>query len=69
MSPDQLYVVGNLQHLVTQWSRGPTPDEIVLARQKDILESLPELLDRNTGKKELFKTKGMAMAVSILKVF
>jgi len=36
---------------------GPTPDEIVLARQKEILESLPELIDKTTGKKELFKEK------------
>lgn len=36
---------------------GPTPDEIVLLRQKEILESLPELIDKSTGKKELFKEK------------
>lgn len=36
---------------------GPTPDEIVLAKQKDLLARLPEILDRATGKKELFKEK------------
>lgn len=36
---------------------GPTPDEIVLLRQKDILEGLPEMLERSAGKKELFKEK------------
>lgn len=36
---------------------GPTPDEIVLLRQKEILESLPEMIDKSTGKKELFKEK------------
>jgi len=36
---------------------GPTPDEVVLAKQKDLLEKHPETLDRATGKKELFKEK------------
>lgn len=43
-------------------STGPTPDEIVLARQKDILERLPETLDREDGKKDLFKEKNGLLA-------
>ena len=35
---------------------GLTPDQIVLARVKEIAEQVPENLDRATGKKELFKT-------------
>lgn len=30
-------------------------DDIVLAKQKELLETLPELLDMSTGKKEQFK--------------
>lgn len=33
-----------------------TPDEIVLAKVKSLLDDLPEILDRDMGKKEQFKT-------------
>lgn len=33
---------------------GMTPDEIVLEKAKDFLDSLPELLDQKEGLKELF---------------
>jgi len=33
---------------------GLTPDEIVLEKAKELLESLPETLDKSTGLKELF---------------
>ena len=34
---------------------GPTPDEIVLEKSKDILEQLPETLDKKVGLRKLFK--------------
>lgn len=33
-----------------------TPDEVVLAKVKSLLDDLPEILDREMGKKEQFKT-------------
>jgi len=47
----------NIQPRVGGSGGGPTPDEVVLVRQKEILESLPEIIDKATGKKELFKEK------------
>jgi len=47
----------NIQPRVGGSGGGPTPDEMVLVRQKEILETLPELIDKTTGKKELFKEK------------
>jgi len=52
----------SIQPRVGGASSGPTPDEIVLARQKDILEVLPEEIDRETGKKDLFKEKNGLLA-------
>lgn len=34
---------------------GLTPDELVKLRAKEILEQIPENLERNEGKKEMFK--------------
>jgi dynein heavy chain len=47
----------NIQPRIGGGGGGPTPDEVVLAKQVDLLTQLPELLDRSTGKKELFKEK------------
>jgi len=47
----------NIQPRIGGGGGGPTPDEVVLSKQSDLLSQLPELLDRSTGKKELFKEK------------
>jgi len=62
---ESAYVVDTvlgIQPRVGGASTGPSPDEIVLARQRDILEALQEPLDRESGKKDLFKEKNGLLA-------
>jgi len=44
---------------------GLSPDEIVLALSKDILERLPELLDKKMGSKELFQQNEQGLIPSL----
>lgn len=44
----------SIQPRVAGGSGGLTPDEIVLGKSKELLEQLPEILDKATGNKELF---------------
>jgi len=53
----QVNTILSIQPRIGGGGGGPTPDEIVLARKNDILNKLPDSLDRATGKKELFKEK------------
>ena len=34
---------------------GKSPDEIVIERAKELKKGLPDILDKNLGKKDLFK--------------
>ena len=45
----------SIQSRIASGGGGMTPDQIVLNKQKQLLEELPDLLDLNTGKKEQFK--------------
>lgn len=50
----------SIQSRVAGAAGGLTPDQIVLAKTKDFMDQLPEILDRELGKKEQFKqTNGL----------
>ena len=56
---DSNKVVGtvlDIQPRVSSSKGGMTPDEIVLTRCKQLLEDTPENLEREHGKKEMFRT-------------
>jgi dynein heavy chain len=46
----------SIQPRVAGGTGGMTPDEIVLARISQLQEEMPENLDRDEGKKEMFKS-------------
>lgn len=45
-----------IQPRIASVAGGLSPDQIVLARSKQLLDDTPESLDREEGKKEMFKT-------------
>jgi len=47
---------------------GLTPDEIILERSKDILEQLPETLDKANGLAEIFKMNAHGILPSLTTV-
>jgi len=53
---NMMNTVLSIQPRVSLGQGGMTPDEIVKTRAKDILEQIPDNLERVEGKKELFKT-------------
>jgi len=55
-SDNTVATVLSIQSRVATGLGGMTPDQIVLAKVKALLDDLPEVLDRENGKKEQFKT-------------
>lgn len=55
----------SIQPRVSTTGGGITPDQIVLARCAQLEEELPEFLDREDGKKEIFKiTNGLLSSLT-----
>lgn len=62
---ESMYIIDTvleIQPRIGGGGSGPSPEETVLTRQKQLLDELPEKMSRDEGKKELFKEKNGLLA-------
>lgn len=68
-SDNTVATVLSIQSRIASGSGGMTPDQMVLAKVKQLLDELPEILDREIGKKEQFKqTNGLLPSLTTVLV-